>query len=173
MYRDPKKPLPQGCQDTKTLNLVPLSPLHWRRVIQVQLGAPRVQFVHHRAQHNLQQVIARHTPLRVTPVRHRVDNVPCLGLLVQLVVQVLKRLLALDVGPAQAEQLDAHLVRRSVESVQLPGSVDDGSLDVVIEGTRRQNDEVQGRALLARLELFNVPLQELSPAALQRGVSRL
>ena len=149
-------------------HLIPLSPQDLGPAVQAQLGAPRVELLDDGAQDDLEQLVAGQLALAGAAVGDGVDDVADLGLLVELVVEVVEGLLALDVGAAQAEQLDAHLVGRRVGGVQLARDVDDGRLDVVVEGARRQHDQVQRRALLARLELLDVPLQQL-PTVLFQG----
>lgn len=143
-------------------NLVPLGPQDLGPAVEAQLRAPRVELLDDGAQDDLEELVARELALAGAPVGDGVDDVADLGLLVELVVEVVERLLALDVGAAEAEELDADLVGRRVGGVQLAGDVDDGRLDVVVEGAGRQHDQVQRRALLARLELLDVPLQQLS-----------
>lgn len=147
---------------------IPLSPQDLRPAVEAQLGAPRVELLDDGAQDDLEQLVAGELALAGAAVGDGVDDVADLGLLVELVVEVVKGLLALDVGAAQAEELDADLVLGRVGGVELARDVDDGRLDVVVEGARRQHDQVQRRALLARLELLDVPLQQL-PTALSRG----
>ena len=148
-------------------HLVPLGPQHLGPTLQTQLGAPRVELLDDGAEDDLEELVAGEIAGAGALVGDGVDNVADLGLLVELVVEVVERLLALDVGAAEAEQLDAHLVLRRVGGVQLARDVDDGRLDVVVEGARRQHDQVQRRALLACLELLDVPLQQLPTALLQ------
>lgn len=147
--------------------LVPLSPEHLSAAIQTQLRAPRVELLDDGAQDDLEELVAGQVALAGAPVGDGVDDVADLGLLVELVVEVVERLLALDVGTAQAEQLDSDLVGRRVGGVQLARDVDDGRLDVVVEGAGRQHDQVQRRALLTRLELLDVPLQQLATASVK------
>lgn len=169
-YQIPPQPSKEAhlCfKDSRSMpdNLVPLSPQHLGPTLQAQLRAPRVELLDDGAQDDLEQLVAGQVALAGTLVGDGVDDVADLGLLVELVVEVVERLLALDVGASQAEQLDAHLVLRRVGGVQLARDVDDGRLDVVVEGARRQHDQVQRRALLARLKLLDVPIQQLPTAS--------
>lgn len=149
------------------IRLVPLGPQDLSPTVQTQLRAPRVELLDDGAQDDLEELVAGQVALAGALVGDGVDDIADLGLLVELVVEVVERLLALDVGAAQAEQLDSDLVGRRVGGVQLARDVDDGRLDVVVEGAGRQHDQVQRRALLARLELLDVPLQQLATASVK------
>lgn len=123
-----------------------------------------VQLLHDTAQDDLQNIIRRKR--LVAAHGRRVHDIPCLGDLVQLIVEVLERIANRRVV-AQLQQLDAQLMRGRLQLIQRLGRLDKRGLDVVVKLARGKHNQIPPRKLAVLLDLVGVPAEQLGQTRTQ------
>lgn len=110
--------------------------------------APAIQPAHHSPQHNLEDPIRRQRPLAPIPStpRHRIHDIPQpanarhLG---EPIIQLLQRHSRPPLTP-DLEELNPHLMRRGIESIQLLGNLDNDRLRIVAGDAVGNDNHIDG-----------------------------